>query len=85
MAVDEEKLGEFMGRFVGDLGAVLHAPLIVLGDKLGLYRAAREGAGDAGRARASERARRSATSPSGSRRTRRPGTSSTTRRRRSTG
>ncbi len=27
-----------MGRFVGDLGAVLHAPLIVLGDKLGLYR-----------------------------------------------
>ena len=38
MAVDEMKLGEFMGRFVGDLGAVLHAPLIVLGDKLGLYR-----------------------------------------------
>jgi 2-polyprenyl-3-methyl-5-hydroxy-6-metoxy-1,4-benzoquinol methylase len=38
MAVDEKKLGEFMGRFVGDLGAVLHAPLIVLGDKLGLYR-----------------------------------------------
>ena len=38
MAVDEQKLGEFMGRFVGDLGAVLHAPLIVLGDKLGLYR-----------------------------------------------
>jgi hypothetical protein len=33
-----KKLGEFMGRFVGDLGAVLHAPLIVLGDKLGLYR-----------------------------------------------
>jgi len=38
MAVDEKKLGDFMGRFVGDLGAVLHAPLIVLGDKLGLYR-----------------------------------------------
>jgi SAM-dependent methyltransferase len=38
MAVDEQKLGEFMGRFVGDLGAVLHAPLIVLGDRLGLYR-----------------------------------------------
>jgi SAM-dependent methyltransferase len=38
MTVDEKKLGEFMGRFVGDLGAVLHAPLIVLGDKLGLYR-----------------------------------------------
>jgi ubiquinone/menaquinone biosynthesis C-methylase UbiE len=39
MAIDEAKLGEFMGKFVGDLGAVLHAPLIVLGDKLGLYRA----------------------------------------------
>ncbi len=38
MNVDEKKLGDFMGRFVGDLGAVLHAPLIVLGDKLGLYR-----------------------------------------------
>jgi SAM-dependent methyltransferase len=33
-----------MGRFVGDLGAVLHAPLIVLGDKLGLYRALAKGA-----------------------------------------
>jgi 2-polyprenyl-3-methyl-5-hydroxy-6-metoxy-1,4-benzoquinol methylase len=38
MAIDEKKLGEFMGRFVGDLGAVLHAPLIVLGERLGLYR-----------------------------------------------
>jgi len=38
MSVDQKKLDEFMGRFVGDLGAVLHAPLIVLGDKLGLYR-----------------------------------------------
>jgi SAM-dependent methyltransferase len=38
MAVDQEKLGAFMGRFVGDLGAVLHAPLVVIGDKLGLYR-----------------------------------------------
>jgi len=38
MTVDETKLNEFMGRFVGDLGAVLHAPLITLGDKLGLYR-----------------------------------------------
>ena len=39
MTIDETKLGEFMNRFVGDLGAVLHAPLIVLGEKLGLYRA----------------------------------------------
>ena len=48
MAVDEKKLGEFMGRFVGDLGAVLHAPLIVLGDKLGLYRELAKGAATPG-------------------------------------
>jgi SAM-dependent methyltransferase len=48
MAVDEKKLGEFMGRFVGDLGAVLHAPLIVLGDRLGLYRQLAKGPATAG-------------------------------------
>jgi 2-polyprenyl-3-methyl-5-hydroxy-6-metoxy-1,4-benzoquinol methylase len=47
MAVDEKKLGDFMGRFVGDLGAVLHAPLIVLGEKLGLYRQLARGASTA--------------------------------------
>lgn len=44
MTIDESKLNEFMGRFVGDLGAVLHAPLIVIGDKLGLYKALATGA-----------------------------------------
>jgi 2-polyprenyl-3-methyl-5-hydroxy-6-metoxy-1,4-benzoquinol methylase len=39
MAIDERKMNEFMERFVGDIGAVLHAPLVVLGDQLGLYRA----------------------------------------------
>jgi SAM-dependent methyltransferase len=39
MAIDESRLNEFMGRFVGDLGAVMHAATIVLGDKLGLYKA----------------------------------------------
>src|SRR4051794_40907433 len=39
----EERLDQFMGGFVGDLGAAVHAPLIVLGDKLGLYRALAEG------------------------------------------
>jgi 2-polyprenyl-3-methyl-5-hydroxy-6-metoxy-1,4-benzoquinol methylase len=39
MAVDPEKLNAFMGRFVGDLGAGLHAALAVLGDRLGLYKA----------------------------------------------
>jgi SAM-dependent methyltransferase len=43
MAIDEVKLNEFMGRFVGDLGAVMHAATVVVGDKLGLYKALAEG------------------------------------------
>jgi SAM-dependent methyltransferase len=39
MAIDEKKRGDFMGRFVGDLGAVLHAPLVIIGERLGLYKA----------------------------------------------
>ncbi len=39
MAIDEAKLNEFMGRFVGDLGAVMHAATVVVGDQLGLYKA----------------------------------------------
>ncbi len=39
MAVDMDKLNTFMGRFVGDLGAGLHAASVILGDKLGLYKA----------------------------------------------
>jgi SAM-dependent methyltransferase len=42
-AIDEAKLQEFMGRFVGDLGAALSAALVVIGDKLGLYRAMGDG------------------------------------------
>lgn len=38
MAIDEAKLNAFMGRFVGDLGAVMHAATIVVGDQLGLYK-----------------------------------------------
>ncbi len=37
--IDEAKLEAFMGRFVGDLGAALSAALVVIGDRLGLYRA----------------------------------------------
>ncbi|MEO8737241.1 MAG: class I SAM-dependent methyltransferase [Edaphobacter sp.] len=37
--IDETKLHAFMGRAVGDMGAAMHAVLIVLGDKLGLYKA----------------------------------------------
>src|SRR3984957_623899 len=37
-AIDEAKLNEFMGRAVGDMGAAMHAVLILLGDRLGLYK-----------------------------------------------
>ena len=43
MAIDNDKLGEFMGRFVGDLGAVMHAATVVVGDQLGLYKKLAEG------------------------------------------
>ena len=39
---DESKLNAFMEKFVHDLGAAMHAPLIIIGDKLGLYRAMSE-------------------------------------------
>lgn len=38
MALDTEKLNEFLGRFVNDLGATLHAGMVVIGEKLGLYK-----------------------------------------------
>lgn len=43
MAIDEIKLNAFMGNFVHDLGAVMHAATIVVGDELGLYKALAEG------------------------------------------
>jgi 2-polyprenyl-3-methyl-5-hydroxy-6-metoxy-1,4-benzoquinol methylase len=39
MDFDEKKLHAFMERAVGDMGAAMHVALIVIGDKLGLYRA----------------------------------------------
>jgi 2-polyprenyl-3-methyl-5-hydroxy-6-metoxy-1,4-benzoquinol methylase len=39
MALDQDKLMEFLGRFVGDLGATMAAGNVVVGDRLGLYRA----------------------------------------------
>jgi SAM-dependent methyltransferase len=41
--IDQAKLDEFMGQFVGDLGATVSAALVVIGDKLGLYRAMADG------------------------------------------
>jgi SAM-dependent methyltransferase len=39
VAVDQQKLKEFVNRVVADLGAGMSAALVVLGDRLGLYRA----------------------------------------------
>jgi ubiquinone/menaquinone biosynthesis C-methylase UbiE len=38
MAVDEGKLNELLGKFVGDLGATINAGTIVVGHRLGLFR-----------------------------------------------
>ena len=38
-AIDEARLEEFVGRVVTDLSAAMSAPLMMLGEKLGLYRA----------------------------------------------
>lgn len=45
MEVNQEKLNEFLGRAVVDIGATLHAGLVVLGEKLGLYKALANGDG----------------------------------------
>ena len=39
MQVDEGKLNDFLGKVVGDVGAAMSAALVVIGDKLGLYKA----------------------------------------------
>lgn len=42
MAIDEERLNQFLGKFVTDFGAALHAGLVVIGERLGLYKAMAE-------------------------------------------
>lgn len=44
MAVDETTLNEFLGKAVADLGAAMSAALILVGDRLGLYRELAKGA-----------------------------------------
>jgi len=39
MAIDMDKLNAFMGGFVGDLGAAVHTGMVVIGERLGLYKA----------------------------------------------
>jgi len=42
--IDPERLDHFMGQFVQDLGAALSVATVVIGDKLGLYKAMADGA-----------------------------------------
>ena len=42
MAISEEKLNRLLGQFVNDFGAAFHAGLVVIGEKLGLYKALSE-------------------------------------------
>jgi SAM-dependent methyltransferase len=44
MPIDEAKLNEFLGRAVGDLGAAFSATLVLVGDRLGLYKELAKGA-----------------------------------------
>lgn len=37
--MDREKLNAFVGQFVADLGATVHAGMVVIGEMLGLYKA----------------------------------------------
>jgi SAM-dependent methyltransferase len=59
MTVDENKLTEFVYKVIGDWGAAASAPLVLIGDRLGLYRAM----ADSSPVTADELARRTGTAP----------------------
>src|SRR6266568_6978518 len=42
-AIDMDKLNAFIGQFVTDLGAAVHSGMVVIGEKLGLYKALAQG------------------------------------------
>jgi SAM-dependent methyltransferase len=42
--INMDRLNAFLGKFVGDLGASVHAGMVVIGEKLGLYKALASGA-----------------------------------------
>lgn len=42
-ALDMDKLNQFIGQFVTDLGAAVHTGMVVIGEKLGLYKALASG------------------------------------------
>jgi hypothetical protein len=80
MAINKQKMNDFMGRFVGDLGAVMHAATVVVGDQLGLYKGLASGP-RAWRNWPAEPAPISANSANGCQRRQRVDTSNTTPRR----
>jgi hypothetical protein len=41
--IDENRLNELLGKMVEDIGATISAPMMVIGDRLGLYKALAEG------------------------------------------
>jgi SAM-dependent methyltransferase len=43
MTINEDKLQEFLGKIVADIGAAGSAVLVLIGDKLGIYRAMADG------------------------------------------
>ena len=43
MDINLSKLQEYMGQTVGDIGAAMSANLVLLGDRLGLYKAMAKG------------------------------------------
>ena len=47
MSIDQDKLGELLGRFVTDIGATMAAGSVVVGHRLGLYRALGEASASA--------------------------------------
>src|SRR5258705_7556054 len=45
MAINQDKLHEFLGKAIVDFGATFNAALIRIGDRLGLYKALAAGGG----------------------------------------
>ena len=39
MPIDENKLNKIIGKVIEDIGATFHAPLVLIGEKLGLFKA----------------------------------------------
>src|SRR5437868_6110096 len=39
MVVDEARLNEFVGKMIGDMGGAISGALMLVGDRLGLYKA----------------------------------------------